>query len=145
MAMGNTRVNRRLESFYGELTSVDAILRALARDGPEESTVTTADLYTRSLDCQNHGGFALLERHAALAAEYSALGAGQRVLDAGCGLGGPGRYLADRFGCAVTGIDVLPARVQAAATLTELVGLGDRVAHLQVDATSLPFAAHQFD
>jgi len=145
MAMGNTRVNRRLESFYGEITSVDAILRALARDGQEESTVTTADLYTRSLDCQNHGGFAMLERHAALATEYSSLGAGKRVLDAGCGLGGPGRYLADRFGCSVTGIDVLPARVQAAATLTELVGLGDRVAHLQVDATSLPFSAHQFD
>jgi SAM-dependent methyltransferase len=124
MAMGNTRVHRRLEGFYGELTSVDAILRALARDGQEAGTVTAADLYTRSLDCQNLGGFVLLERHAALAAEYSAL-EGQRVLDAGCGLGGPGRYLADRFGCAVTGIDMLPARVQAAA--------------------SLPFAAHQFE
>lgn len=143
--MGNAHVNRRLESFYGDITSVDAILRALARDGPEEGTVTAADLYTRSLDCQNHGGFALLERHAALAAEYSALGAGQRVLDAGCGLGGPGRYLADRFGCAVTSIDVLPARVQAAATLTQLVGLSDRVAYRQGDATSLPFAAHQFE
>ena len=143
--MGNTRVNRRLESFYGAITSVDAILRALARDGPEESTVTAADLYTRSLDCQNLGGFALLERHAALVAEYQALGQRQRVLDIGCGLGGPGRYLADRFGCAVTGIDVLPARVQAAATLTALVGLGDRVAYLQGDATSLPFSAHQFD
>src|SRR5262249_52236086 len=127
------------------VTSVDAILRALARDRQEEGKVTAADLYTRSLDCQNLGGFALLERHAALAAEHSALGVGQRVLDVGCGLGGPGRYLADRFGCAVTGIDVLPARVQAAATLTALVGLGDRVAYLQVDATSLPFPAHQFD
>src|SRR5215467_13611968 len=145
MAMGKTRVNRRLESFYGAITSVDAILRALARDRQEEGTVTAADLYTRSLDCQNHGGFALLERHAALVAEYQALGEGQRVLDAGCGLGGPGRYLADRFGCAVTGIDVLSARVQAAATLTALVGLGDRVAYLQGDATSLPFSAHQFD
>jgi SAM-dependent methyltransferase len=144
MAMGTTRVNRRLASFYGEFTSVDAIVRALARDGPEESTVTPADLYTRSLDCQNLGGFALLERHAALATEYSALGAGTRVLDAGCGLGGPGRYLADRCGCSVTGIDVLPARVQAAATLTKLVGLGDRLAYLQGDATRLPFAAHQF-
>ena len=143
--MDHTRVSRRLESFYGEITSVDAMLRALAHPGPEEGKVTAADLYTRSLDCQNLGGFALLERHAALAAEYSALGAGQRVLDAGCGLGGPGRYLADRFGCSVTGIDVLPARVQAAAALTELVGLGDRVAYLQVDATRLPFPAHQFD
>jgi ubiquinone/menaquinone biosynthesis C-methylase UbiE len=39
---------------------------------------------------------------------------------------------------------VLLARVQAAATLTQLVGLGDRVAYGQVDATHLPFAALQF-
>jgi SAM-dependent methyltransferase len=144
MGMSNTRVHRRLHSFYAELTSVDAILRALARDRPEAGMVTAADLYKRSLDCQNHGGFALLERHAALVTEYHALGAGQRVLDAGCGLGGPGRYLADRFGCAVIGVDVLPARVQAAAALTRLVGLGDRVAYGQADTTRLPFAAHQF-
>jgi SAM-dependent methyltransferase len=143
--MCNTRMKRRLYSFYAELTSVDAILRALARDQLEAGSITAADLYMRSLDCQNLGGFALLECHAALATEYSALGAGQRVLDAGCGLGGPGRYLADRFGCAVTGIDVLPARVQAAATLTQLVGLGDRVASCQGDAMRLPFAVHQFE
>jgi ubiquinone/menaquinone biosynthesis C-methylase UbiE len=145
MAVSNTRVNRRLYRFYDELTSVDAILGALARDKGEEDTITAADLYRRSLDCQNHGGFTLLERHAALVAEYKALGEGQRVLDAGCGLGGPGRYLADRFGCTVTGIDVLLARVQAAATLTQLVGLGDRVAYGQVDATRLPFAEPQFE
>ena len=142
--MGNTRGNRRLHRFYDELTSVDAILRALARDQPEAGTVAAADVYTRSLDCQNLGGFALLERHTALVAAYKAFGEGQRVLDAGCGLGGPGRYLADRFGCAVTGIDVLQARVQAAATLTRMVGLDDRVAYCQVDATRLPFAAPQF-
>lgn len=140
--MSHTRVKQRLNSFYDELTSVDAILRALARDRPQAGTVTAADLYRRSLDCQNQGGFALLERHAALVTAYSNLGKGQCVLDAGCGLGGPGRYLADRFGCAVTGIDVLPARVQAAATLTRMVGLDDRVAYCQGDATRLPFAAH---
>jgi cyclopropane fatty-acyl-phospholipid synthase-like methyltransferase len=145
MAMDTTRGHRRLERFYDDLTSVDAILRVLAREGLEAGALTAADLYTRSLDCQNQGGFALLERHAALVAEHTALREGQHVLDAGCGLGGPARYLADRFGCAVTGIDVLPARVQAAATLTQLVGLGDRVAYRQGDATSLPLAAHQFD
>jgi SAM-dependent methyltransferase len=36
-------------------------------------------------------------------------------------------------------------RVQAAATLTQLVGLGDRVAYGQVDATRLPFAEPQFE
>jgi len=144
VVMDITRVNRRLHRFYDELTSVDAIRRALARDMPEEETVTAADLYTRSLDCQNLGGFGLLERHAALVAEYQALGARQRVLDIGCGLGGPSRYLADRFGCAVTGMDVLPMRVQAAATLTQMVGLGDRITYCQGDATRLPFPTHQF-
>ena len=144
MVMDTTHVNRRLHRFYDELTSVDAIRRALARDMPEEETVTAADLYTRSLDCQNLGGFGLLERHAALVAEYQALGARQRVLDMGCGLGGPGRYLADRLGCAVTGMDVLPMRVQAAATLTQMVGLGDRITYCQGDATRLPFPAQQF-
>src|SRR5262245_56307138 len=57
---------------------------------------------------------------------------------------GRARYLADRFGCTVTGIDVLPVRVQAATTLTQMVGLDDRVAYHQGDATSLPFAAHHF-
>jgi hypothetical protein len=33
--MSNTRVHRRLHSFYDELTSVDAILRVLAREGLE--------------------------------------------------------------------------------------------------------------
>jgi ubiquinone/menaquinone biosynthesis C-methylase UbiE len=42
-------------------------------------------------------------------------------------------------------MDVLSARVQAAATLTQLVGLGDRVAYCQADTTRLPFAAHQFE
>jgi ubiquinone/menaquinone biosynthesis C-methylase UbiE len=143
--MSHTRVKQRLNSFYDELTSVDAVLRALARDRPKAGTITAADLYTRSLDCQNQGGFALLERHAALATAYNDLGKGQCVLDVGCGLGGPSRYLADRFGCTVTGIDVLPARVQAAATLTRIVGLDDRVAYCQGDATRLPFAAHQFE
>src|SRR5215831_3998124 len=144
MVMDTTPVHRRLHRFYAELTSVDAILRVLTREGLEAGLLTAADLYTRSLDCQNHGGFALLERHAALVTEYSGLGKEQRVLDAGCGLGGPGRYLADRFGCAVTGIDMLPARVQAAVTLSRLVGLGDSVAYCQGDATSLPFAVPQF-
>ena len=130
-----------------ESTSVQLLCRAHlgGRDPAGAGPVTAADLYRRSLDCQNHGGFALLERHAALVTEYRALGEGQRLLEAGCGLGGPGRYLADRFGCAVIGIIVLPARVQAAAVLTRLVGHGDRVAYCPADATRLPFAAHQFE
>lgn len=34
------------------------------------------------------------------------------VLDAGAGLGGPARFLADRFGCRVVGIDLTPLFVE---------------------------------
>jgi len=33
------------------------------------------------------------------------------VLDLGCGIGGPARYLVDTFGCKVTGADLTPGFV----------------------------------
>ncbi len=135
---------RRLERFYGEMTSVDAVLRALAKDMAPDK-VSAADLYTRSLDCQNHGGFEMLQRIAGLAAEHAGLDGTSQVLDAGCGIGGPGRYLADRFGCTVTGIDLLPERIRVAAALTRMVGLTDRVTYRRADATDLPFSDAAFD
>ena len=40
-----------------------------------------------------------------------------RVLDAGSGLGGPSRYLAETFGCHVVGVDLAPAYVRVAKLL----------------------------
>jgi SAM-dependent methyltransferase len=137
---------RRLSAFYGEMTSVEQVLNRLGRVGRKPGKVKAAALYTRSLDCQNLGGCVMLERIAALAAPYGELRRGMRVLDVGCGVGGPGRFLADRYGCSVTGIDVLPERVRAAEALTKLTGLGRRVSYRQADATALPFpdaAFHQ--
>jgi ubiquinone/menaquinone biosynthesis C-methylase UbiE len=68
-----------------------------------------------------------------------------RVLDLGSGLGGPARTLAEAFGCHVTGIDLTPAFCEAAETLSNWVGLGDRVTFQQGDATDLPFSDDQFD
>jgi cyclopropane fatty-acyl-phospholipid synthase-like methyltransferase len=134
---------RRLSAFYrevyGEMASVEEVLRIVGRSAGEPGKVKPADLYTRSLDCQNHGGYAMLERLAALAAPYGELRTGMRVLDVGCGVGGPGRFLADRYGCRVTGIDILPERVKAAQALTKLTGLAGRISYRQADATALPF------
>jgi cyclopropane fatty-acyl-phospholipid synthase-like methyltransferase len=42
-------------------------------------------------------------------AEAAGLEPSTHVLDFGCGLGGPARYLAATFGCKVTGVDLAPA------------------------------------
>lgn len=71
--------------------------------------------------------------------------AGDRLVDIGCGVGGPARYMAQRFGCEVDGVDITPAFVEAANRLTEMVGLQDRVRIVLGDGQSLPFDDDSFD
>ena len=67
------------------------------------------------------------------------------VLDVGSGLGGPARFVASRYGCRVTGIDLTAEYVEAARTLTEWTGLGDRLTFRQGSALALPFGSASFD
>ena len=71
--------------------------------------------------------------------------AGDHMLDIGCGLGGPARYFAQRFGCTVRGIDITAPFVEAANKLTALLDLGDKVSFEQGDAHHLPYANDFFD
>ncbi len=70
---------------------------------------------------------------------------GATVLDVGCGLGGPARYLAAEYGCRVTGIDLSRAFVGVAQTLVGRAGLTGAVTCQQADALDLPFADGAFD
>jgi SAM-dependent methyltransferase len=65
--------------------------------------------------------------------------AGDHLLDIGSGIGGPARYVATRFGCRVTGIDLTPEFVDVARHLTRLAGLEDRVRFEAADALAMPF------
>ncbi len=71
--------------------------------------------------------------------------ASHHLLDIGCGIGGPARFFAERFGCRVTGIDLTADFVDAAKALTARVGLTERVAYRQASALTLPFADDSFD
>lgn len=68
-----------------------------------------------------------------------------KVLDIGCGLGGPSRMLADRFNSHVTGIDLSEEYIRTAQKLSELVGLAEKTEFIQADALSLPFEDSSFD
>ena len=93
------------------------------------------------LDQFHMGGFA-----ATIAlAERAAISADTLVLDAGSGLGGPARYLAETFGCMVEGIDLSPDYVAIAEFLTNRAGLADRVTFREGDLMRLPFEDGRFD
>jgi sarcosine/dimethylglycine N-methyltransferase len=66
------------------------------------------------------------------------------VLDAGSGIGGTARFLADKYGCRVTAIDLTEEYCETARWLNRLVGLDDRISVRQADVTDLPFADGTF-
>ena len=73
------------------------------------------------------------------------ISAGQRILDIGCGLGGPARYMAKRFRCKVSGLDITEPFVQAANKLTALVRMQDKVQFELGDGQHLPYPDAAFD
>lgn len=70
---------------------------------------------------------------------------GHQVLDVGCGLGGSARFTASHYGCKVTGIDLTPEYVATGNTLSDWVGLADRVALQVGDVTRLDGDSARFD
>ncbi|MCP4974616.1 MAG: class I SAM-dependent methyltransferase [Maribacter sp.] len=70
---------------------------------------------------------------------------GLKVLDVGCGLGGPCRMLVDEFNCNVTGIDLSAEFIKTARALSKLVRLDQRTDFVVGDASNLPFEDSSFD
>ena len=134
----------KLTTFYGQMTSLDRVLESLRRHGVDLEHLRARDLYERDLDCQNLGAFRMLDVIAAAVAERAMPHPDDAVLDVGCGMGGPGRFLVDRFGCSVTGIDLLPMRIRIAEELTARTGLADRISYRAADTTNLPFKKDAF-
>jgi ubiquinone/menaquinone biosynthesis C-methylase UbiE len=71
--------------------------------------------------------------------------AGESILDIGSGLGGPARYVANRFRCHVTGVDLSPEFTEVAQHLTALLRLEDRTTFKVADALAMPFDDASFD
>jgi cyclopropane fatty-acyl-phospholipid synthase-like methyltransferase len=67
------------------------------------------------------------------------------VLDAGSGIGGTARYVADHCGCTITAVDLTDEYCETSRWLNRLVGLDDQISVRQADVTQLPFADGTFD
>ncbi|MEX2479770.1 MAG: class I SAM-dependent methyltransferase [Gammaproteobacteria bacterium] len=135
MAVDETAVARH----YGDADISARILAALAAAGKDPDHLERRDL---SPFDEFHGGGIASTRDLA---RYAGLTAGMRVLDIGCGIGGPARTLAAEFGCQVTGIDLTAAFVDAATMLSDRVGMSASCSFRQGSATALPCADASFD
>jgi ubiquinone/menaquinone biosynthesis C-methylase UbiE len=69
----------------------------------------------------------------------------EAIVDIGSGLGGPARWIAARFGCKVTGVDLTTEHCEAARELNAACGLSDRVHIFEDSALALPLPAASFD
>lgn len=112
---------------------------ALADDGADPTRPTMEALAPYD---QFHGrGLEATEDLAALVRPAST----DHLLDVGSGIGGPARYLAQRFGCRITGVDLTPEFCDVATYLTRQLGLQQQVDFRVGDALALPFSGAAFD
>src|SRR5712691_8197561 len=110
-----------VEDHYTRRDLGEVILTALRAAGRDLDQLTPDDL--APVD-EFHGG----QRPATVRlAELVAFTGTERVLDVGSGLGGPSRYLAWRYGCQVSGVDLTAEYCHVAEMLTRLTGLVGRV------------------
>ncbi len=117
----------------------ERLLAALEANGTPREALTAVQL--SAVDEFHVGG-----REATIAiAEQMKLRVGMRLLDIGCGVGGPARYFAAAHQSDVTGIDLTAEFVRAAQSLTARVGLSQRAHFQQGSALDLPFDSRSFD
>lgn len=129
----------RVEDHYASADIAERVIAALRAAEGAEVAVTPEAL--APIDHFHGRGVRATEELVALLKPA----AGEDVLDIGCGIGGPARWIAARFGCTVTGIDLTPEFCEAARALNRASAMEERVRVLEGSATDLPFADGSFD
>jgi SAM-dependent methyltransferase len=124
---------------YATGLSRQNIERALIAAGRDPGSVTPADLGTLE-DFHTMGRIATGQL-----AELAQITSQDRVLDAGTGVGGTARFLATRYGCPVTGVDLTAEFCETASWLNSITGLSGKIDIRPGDVTDLPFGDASFD
>jgi MPBQ/MSBQ methyltransferase len=131
-------VRELVGTHYGAGDLCQAIVESLAEAGVDVAHLEAGDLFP--VDQLHAGGLASTR----YALERLGIGAGTRLLDVGCGIGGPSR-LAALYDAEVTGVDLTPEFVEAATALTERVGLSETISFVATPGEALPFDDGSFD
>ena len=132
-------VDKGIESHWAQGDVYALVLSALQKAGKSLDGLTVEDL--APIDHFHARGLASTVD----LADCLPIRPGDHVLDIGCGLGGPARYFAKRFGCRVSGVDITGPFVDAANKLTDLVGMTGQVSTRKGDALHLPYDDETFD
>ncbi len=135
----NTPEMNPVQRHYTRFDLADRILDALRQSGADLDALTLDDLgpidefHIRGREATTELG------------ELGSLSPGTSVLDVGCGIGGPSRLLAARYGCRVTGIDLVGEYCRVATMLALRVCRDRSVRYCQANALDLPFGDATFD
>ena len=69
----------------------------------------------------------------------------QKILDVGCGLGGPARYYAKEFKCHITGVDITPSFIEIGNNFNRLTSMSTMVDLYVGNGEKLEFEDEVFD
>ena len=127
-----------IEAHYYKKGLYEEIVSRLTEMGVDLDKVTRENI--KGVD-EFHVRGAAVSKELAIAANIKNV----RVLDVGCGIGGPCRMLADEFGCMTMGIDLSAEFIRTAKKLSALVGLDDKTAFVHGTATNLPFQDNSYE
>jgi sarcosine/dimethylglycine N-methyltransferase len=122
----------QIEAQYSTGASRQAIERALVAAGKDLDHLRPADLALLE-DFHTMGRIATSQL-----ADLVEITCDDEVLDAGSGIGGTARYVAERSRCHVTAVDLTEEYCDTARWLNQLASLDDRISVRQGDVTDLP-------
>ncbi|MHA1537352.1 MAG: class I SAM-dependent methyltransferase [Alphaproteobacteria bacterium] len=134
-----SKIETAVARHYGASDLLARILAGLEAGGADLGNMRPGDL--APVDEFHIGGRKASER----AVEKLGPRPDQHVLDIGCGIGGTARYIAERYGCRVTGIDLTPDYIEVARALTIRTGLAGKVEYHLASALDMPFGEASFD
>src|SRR5689334_5493359 len=129
----------RVQDHYAKAGIVQRVIAALRAANGVDAPITPETL--APIDHFHGRGFLATEELArSLNPQPS-----NHILDIGCGIGGPARWIAHKFGCRVTGVDITPEFCSAARELNDIAGMSSQVSILEGSALSLPLPDATFD